>query len=333
MCIFHILPDDVLLIILEMVLLSHSYDEETKWSSDTGLNTKAVRWLANASQGLKLRILGDYSHHDTAHPLFVIRLMMFRIEMKVSIATDRYFFKTTDMMYGLIDSTEFGDFHSRITLKEYLPEFVRTIRPLNLQGLPFGRFFTLNGGVHSEEFTHLRHSYSRVNNSNVPYKPLESSTPMAFREYKPVKSSTLLWESKSESYRRMYRETTPNWHVGCSDYVMHILQFQGEKFFQDTMCPFAYLLMPSEKVQSQRMREYVDRVFRCMKQEYNYEYVDTIEVSTKEGSEPSYIMVSKNVCRDGKCMLCNVMDNIECHCPMVQFCENATCTVHNRSGV
>ena len=350
-CIFDMLPDETFLTILEHVMLSPRTREESyatcsntpqearkdmidsEWTSDTGPNVKQVRLLASASYGMRVRIMGhgDTGIHDTKSYLFPIRLMMFRIEMKVSVATDRYFFnKTTDMMYGMIDSTEFGEFHSRIKLKEYLPNFVRTIWPLKLQGVPFGQFFTLNGGVPSKDFIQLSQSHLRVKVLDVPYKPLESSTPMAYREYKPAKSSTLLLESESESYRRMYRQTTPNWRAGCSDYVMYILQFQGEKFFQDTICPFAYILMPSEKLQTRRMREYVDRVFRCMKEKYNYDYVDMIEVFTQEGSHPSYVMVSKNVCRDRKCMLCNVKDNIECHCPMEQFCDSCMCMVHNR---
>ena len=124
------LPDDALSVILMMVLLSHGNDEETKWSSDTGLNIKPVRWLANASNELKWRILGYYGHHDTSHPLFVVRLLMFRIEMRVSIATDRYFFnKTTDMMYGLIDGTEFGDWFGTLAVK---PVGRRPARPSGL---------------------------------------------------------------------------------------------------------------------------------------------------------------------------------------------------------
>ena len=339
-CIFDILPDETLLNILEYVMLSPKEEakatrngmKESEWTSDTGPNVRQVRLLASASYGMRLRIMGmgDMGIHDTTSYIFPIRLMMFRIEMTVSIATDRHFFnKSTDMMYGMIDSTEFGDFHGRIKLKEYLPNFMRTIWPLKLEGIPLGQIFTLNGGVPSEEFTHLSQSYLRVICSNVPYKPLELSTPMAYREYMPVNSSTRLKQSESESFRRMYRQTTPNWRIGCSDYVLHLLQFRGEKFFQDTKCLFAYMLMPSEKVQTQRMREYVNRVFCCMREKYNYEYLDTIEVFTQENSMPSYIMVSKNVCRDGKCMLCNVMENIECHCPMDQFCDSRMCMLHN----
>lgn len=327
MCIFNIFPDDVLLIILEMVLLSHGNDETT-WTPDIGPNVKLVRWLANASSEMRLRILGQYGLHDTSHPLFVIRLLMFRIEMKVSIARDTG--KSSEMLYGIVDSSEYGKMPDRpMTLKEYLPKFVRSIQFVHLNGVPFGQIFTWNGGVDPLEFTHLRVSFLKTLGSDVPYEPLPSNTPMAYREYMPLDSFARLYECETQAFERMYRQTTPNWRVGCSDYVLYLFQFLGEKFFYDTQCPFAYLIMPSDEVQTEQMRDYVDRVLRCMKATYNYEHLDTIKVSTSPYSEPSRILVSENVCTEYGCVLCNVMESVICHCPMDQHCQLLMCSCNS----